>query len=68
MNVGECSGDCNLDLAVNSLYVHQMINRGAHIAFRGIRAQMLSSGNSLHVKTLCKYLARLEEGFFVVPD
>ena len=65
MNVGECSGDCNLDLAVNCLYVHQMIILGAHIAFSGIRAQMLSCGNSLDVKTPCGYSARLDDCYLL---
>ena len=50
MNVGECSGDCNLKFDVNSLYVHQIINLSADIAFGGIRAQMLNSRHKLYVK------------------
>ena len=50
---------------MNILYVHQIINLGADITLSGIRAQMLNSRNSLHLKTLCKYLLRLEKGYLL---
>ena len=42
-----------------------MNNHGADIAFGGIRAQMLSSRHSFHVKSFCKNSPGLKKDYFL---